>query len=678
VDASVQVGDLNIAGYAYSWGSGMLNQLGLGARGSSKGRLLPTLIPFFQQNFPMQVTCVAAGANFSAISVQNGEVYSFGHAEYSQHGTGHIATRDYVDPYYYFEPRIVHLPVREIIVDGSTTTRQPIIVKSIVCGAMFTIAITENGELYSWGWNEGYALGRNIRIFAQAPQRIDKIGKLVGGNDENRLAMVSCGTKHCFVLKEEIGAPRLHAYRRLLSQPEYTDLMITIDEPTFLIGSSSTSSNHNIHQQALAGRNQKFANQYAALLALANNNNNNNNNNSTLSTMASSSASASASALGNIPPPPHPLPTMSNTIIETEFPCHRAIVATRSKYLHGLIATASYYQQKEQSSPPPLSSTATNTTSKVSIHLSGAHYNAVTIHCLLEYLYLNRVHIPSHKKREMILVAKELHLPDLEQMIIDSTSFDNTNEILTSTQQQEKHQQQQRYLTSLSNLIHNENLYADIVFIQHHAERSSIAISQEQETSIFHPEHNQQSLFGHRAIIQRIGYFEALLSSHFQDNMQYAQVEYIDTMGHSFTIPVQVIDVTHILEDDEIEFSMFHKLLEYAYLCAMPTNSTVETSSSSSSSSSSTTSSTCQMDMDEIMKLIVLSNRLGFTPLAQHCERQLALRIAYSSVEEVTQYHRFAQYFNLPRLEMQCFNFLRQMNVDLSSLENTDGEEAEV
>lgn len=76
----------------YVWGNGMLGQLGLGIRGTSKGRLLPTLITYLQEEFPSGIIDVAAGHNFSVVVTLLGTVYSFGHSEYNQHG----ASEDFI------------------------------------------------------------------------------------------------------------------------------------------------------------------------------------------------------------------------------------------------------------------------------------------------------------------------------------------------------------------------------------------------------------------------------------------------------------------------------------------------------------------------------------------------------------------------------------------------------
>lgn len=54
-----------LCGDAYVWGNGILGQLGLGVRGSSKGRLRPTLVDALQQLHPSGIADVGAGGNFT-------------------------------------------------------------------------------------------------------------------------------------------------------------------------------------------------------------------------------------------------------------------------------------------------------------------------------------------------------------------------------------------------------------------------------------------------------------------------------------------------------------------------------------------------------------------------------------------------------------------------------------
>ena len=50
---------------AYVWGNGILGQLGIGVRGTSKGRLLPTLVDQLFKQYPCGIVDVGAGGNFT-------------------------------------------------------------------------------------------------------------------------------------------------------------------------------------------------------------------------------------------------------------------------------------------------------------------------------------------------------------------------------------------------------------------------------------------------------------------------------------------------------------------------------------------------------------------------------------------------------------------------------------
>lgn len=155
----------------YVWGNGMLGQLGLGRRGASKGRLLPTLVSHLQEKFPQGIVDVSAGHMFSSTVTQTGEVYSFGHAEYNQHGTGGAQGQDYTDRLYFYIPRQVriekfqanskNLVSKTVGNDSSASTSvnaehssQSAHIVAVSCGSNYSVGIDIDGNAYSWGWNE--------------------------------------------------------------------------------------------------------------------------------------------------------------------------------------------------------------------------------------------------------------------------------------------------------------------------------------------------------------------------------------------------------------------------------------------------------------------------------------------------------------------------------------------
>eukprot|EP01031_Cornospumella_fuschlensis_P027499 gene27499-33210_t len=205
----VEVGS-KLGADVYIWGNGVLGQLGLGRKGTTKGRLLPTLVPGLHAMFPAGIVDISAGANFTAAVTIQGSVYSFGHAEYNQHGSGAESHRDYVDPYHYFEPRKV--PIDAHIV-------------SVHCGAVFTIATDSMGIAYSWGWNESGVLGQGFSHFSSSPQKIVNSAFYAAG----KIAQISCGAKHVLALVTHQGSPWMNAYRHILQEPKYFDCVLVTE-----------------------------------------------------------------------------------------------------------------------------------------------------------------------------------------------------------------------------------------------------------------------------------------------------------------------------------------------------------------------------------------------------------------------------------------------------------------
>ena len=87
----------------YVWGNGSLGQLGLGRRVT--GRRVPVLLPALSHN-GVRIVDVAAGNNHSVAVSDRGEVWTWGHGEYGQHGgQASVSTNDLVDAFHYYQPR---------------------------------------------------------------------------------------------------------------------------------------------------------------------------------------------------------------------------------------------------------------------------------------------------------------------------------------------------------------------------------------------------------------------------------------------------------------------------------------------------------------------------------------------------------------------------------------------
>lgn len=232
VDAGFITVGSDVGADAYVWGNGVLGQLGIGRRGTSKGRLFPTLNSSLHQQFPQGIVDVAAGANFTVTVTISGAVFSFGHAEYNQHGKGYQSYSDYTDPFYYFEPRQVNIEsqlqsYRWEQSNDNEPAKPQVFMKRVVCGTVFSVGIDANGDIYSWGWNESGVLGHGYNHFASAPSRIEAIGTHA---DAQMVTAIAAGGKHILCLTGSYGDPWAKSYRTVLEFPLYYDCALVVPD----------------------------------------------------------------------------------------------------------------------------------------------------------------------------------------------------------------------------------------------------------------------------------------------------------------------------------------------------------------------------------------------------------------------------------------------------------------
>jgi RCC1 and BTB domain-containing protein len=130
------------AGVLYTWGQFPLS-LGYNAPNDTVDTSLPHQI----EEFGNSVTKVSMGPHHTAILTDNGEVFTCGSGKYGElgHGkSGEVTTRPNVVSYF----RDNNLKV-----------------KDVACGKYHTLALTDNGELFSWGWG-----GQTANVIKRALQ----------------------------------------------------------------------------------------------------------------------------------------------------------------------------------------------------------------------------------------------------------------------------------------------------------------------------------------------------------------------------------------------------------------------------------------------------------------------------------------------------------------------------
>ncbi|CAB3385502.1 Hypothetical predicted protein [Cloeon dipterum] len=175
---------ISSSGAVFSWGNNEYGELGLGTTGYTK---FPTIIGQFSQKMVVQVAC---GGNHTLALTSEGKVYAFGRNDCEQLGLGSRSKRAQKSI-----PMLVgEFPDGEIVTSiachavssfalfhsgglcgwGScwncrsglgpsmsnqaspkkVTTLDNVVITRVVCGAYFTLALTDKGKVYAWGDNE--------------------------------------------------------------------------------------------------------------------------------------------------------------------------------------------------------------------------------------------------------------------------------------------------------------------------------------------------------------------------------------------------------------------------------------------------------------------------------------------------------------------------------------------
>ncbi|XP_077224913.1 ultraviolet-B receptor UVR8-like [Tasmannia lanceolata] len=146
----------------YSWGWGDFGRLG---HGNSSDLFTPQPIKAFQG---LKIKQIACGDSHCLAVTMEGEVQSWGRNQNGQLGLGTT------------EDSLVPQKIRAF---------QGIPIKMIAAGAEHTVAVTENGELYGWGWGRYGNLGLGDRNDRKIPEKVCAV-------DGEKMVLVACGWRH--------------------------------------------------------------------------------------------------------------------------------------------------------------------------------------------------------------------------------------------------------------------------------------------------------------------------------------------------------------------------------------------------------------------------------------------------------------------------------------------------
>ncbi|KAI9913528.1 hypothetical protein PsorP6_006196 [Peronosclerospora sorghi] len=193
------------SGVCFSWGLGVLGQLGTGAT-----------IAWIPQKVPLvrPAVSVAAGSHHSVAVTDDGKVYTWGHSEYGQHGAGETFY-DLQHNAHYFFPRV-----------QQTLAETPELkIVRVCCSSHSTFALSEDGVVMSWGWNAFGVLGNGKYLHTAHPQR-------VFGLRDNIVVAVGAGANHCAVAVQPRGAHSSLRYDHVFAHADFADLIFHVGRPT--------------------------------------------------------------------------------------------------------------------------------------------------------------------------------------------------------------------------------------------------------------------------------------------------------------------------------------------------------------------------------------------------------------------------------------------------------------
>ncbi|KAJ4833183.1 RCC1 domain-containing protein rug3, mitochondrial [Turnera subulata] len=166
---------LTNSGQVFTWGYG-----GFGALGHSvyHRELFPRLV---QGPWQGKITHIATSGTHTAAVTESGELYTWGRDE----GDGRLGLGPGRGPN---EGGGLSIPSK---VKGLTVP-----VAAVYCGGFFTTVLTEKGEVWNWGANSNYELGRGDKTGGWRPKQIPSL-------EGFRIIQIASGGYHSLALTDE-------------------------------------------------------------------------------------------------------------------------------------------------------------------------------------------------------------------------------------------------------------------------------------------------------------------------------------------------------------------------------------------------------------------------------------------------------------------------------------------
>ncbi|RLN20098.1 hypothetical protein BBJ28_00016933 [Nothophytophthora sp. Chile5] len=510
------------SGVCFSWGLGVLGQLGSGTSIS----WLPKEVKLARP-----AVSIAAGSHHSVAVTDDGKVYSWGHSEYGQHGAGETFY-DLQQNAHYFFPR-----VQQALADDPHVR-----VTRVCCSSHSTFALTRDGSVMSWGWNAFGILGNGKYQHSVNPQR-------VFGLKDNVAVAVSAGANHCAVAVRPRGAHYSLRYDRVLSNGDFADL-------EFVVG----------------GKRQE------------------------------------------------------------RIKAHRVVVCARSSYLKGLLRVLENAAQDVQKPE------ADEQRRVVAVD-EFQDVDAQVFRAFLVFLYTNRLEVASHKRKTLGQFAERVCCDTLFLQCLDTWR----RERLMAPPLRQAGQT----LAGMAPASSDAQQFGD--------DMKTMVLSPEDADVVFlwpvdadnAPEGPEGDTFerlpAHKAVLSQVEYFRTMFMGGFSEGQEaVASSAFVDNGSDTSVHEVPL----HYMHRDGVSLEAFKGLLLWIYTGCFELLS-------------------ARLEPSEMMDLYVGASLLGLTVLASRCELQLVNLLPQLDVDSLRACEDFAERYDARRLHTMSLQMLRKQPDEL-------------
>ena len=200
---------LTTEGRVFGWGLGVFGQLGNG-HASDRNRPGPVLLD-------ARIVQIACGSHHSLALSDDGKVYTWGSSEYGQQGGMEGNYNDWASGE---RGKAEHSSLPRVLQVCAKPLRQ------IACGHLFNLALTVDGELYTWGWGSSGALGHGNR-------RVQLVPQLVARMRGEPLAWIAAGGKHSLAINRGSVTTFAFDFKPFVNSAQYSDLTFRLEGKTF-------------------------------------------------------------------------------------------------------------------------------------------------------------------------------------------------------------------------------------------------------------------------------------------------------------------------------------------------------------------------------------------------------------------------------------------------------------